>query len=284
MFTNFSIQRSIQFGFLSVNILAESEGASVKLTNNDTAMAKAMVRPKLLKNLPTNPLRNATGTNTASSESVVAMTANPISLVPLIAASKGLSFLSWICLKMFSTTMIASSMTIPTAKARATRLIEFNVTLATHMTPKLAIMEVGMASAEIKVARPFPKKNSTIKAAKMEPKTKCSFTAPVLVRMINELSRTISILYPAGSVLRISSRRSFTASTTAMVFSPDCLRIDNVTVGWPLRRATVSKSSEPSSTRPTSLRRTSPPSRSLTTRRPISSTLCALPWTRSPAS
>ena len=78
--------------------------------------------------------------------------------------------------------------------------------------------------------------------------------------------------------------RSLTASTTAIVFSPDCLRMESATVGRPLRRATVCKSSAPSSTRPTSLRRTSPPSRSRTTRSPISSTLSALPRMRSPAS
>ena len=173
---------------------AESDGASVKLTSSDTAMANAIVSPKLLRNLPTMPLRNATGTNTASSEKVVAMTARPISLVPLIAASKGFCFFSSIKRKMFSTTMMASSMTMPTASASATRLIELSVTSAAHITPKLAMIEVGMDSAEMSVARPLPRKNSTTSAAKIEPRTKCSFTAPVLVRMISELSRTMSTL------------------------------------------------------------------------------------------
>ena len=67
------------------NMRAESAGVMVKLTSSDTAMANAMVRPKLFKNMPTMPLRKATGTNTASNESVVARTARPISRGPSTA-------------------------------------------------------------------------------------------------------------------------------------------------------------------------------------------------------
>ena len=86
-------------------------------------MAKAIVRPKLFRNMPTMPLRKATGTKTASSERVVAITAGPISRVPLMAASKADSPLSSMCRKIFSTTMMASSITMPTASASAMRLI-----------------------------------------------------------------------------------------------------------------------------------------------------------------
>ena len=67
----------------------DSIGVSVKLTNSDTAIANAMVRPKLFKNRPTMPFMNATGTNTASSDSVVASTARPISRVASTAARIG---------------------------------------------------------------------------------------------------------------------------------------------------------------------------------------------------
>ena len=110
------------------NIRADRVGVRVKLTSSDTAMAKAMVRPKLFKNIPTMPLRNATGTNTARSERVVARTAVPISRGPSMDAVKESSPFSSMCRKMFSTTMIASSMTMPTASASATRLMTFKVT------------------------------------------------------------------------------------------------------------------------------------------------------------
>ncbi len=57
------------------------------------------------------------------SDSVVASTARPISLVARMAAGKGLSFFSWMKRWMFSSTTMASSMTMPTASASASRLM-----------------------------------------------------------------------------------------------------------------------------------------------------------------
>src|SRR5262245_21068891 len=64
-------------------------GVSVKLTSSETAIAKAMVRATLLKNLPAMLGINATGRKITISERVVAITARPISLVAAIAASNG---------------------------------------------------------------------------------------------------------------------------------------------------------------------------------------------------
>jgi hypothetical protein len=73
------------------------------------------------------PAMNAMGKNTAMRESVVASTASPISLVPDTAAFIGSSPFSSTCLKMFSRTTMASSMTMPTAKARASRVMVLSV-------------------------------------------------------------------------------------------------------------------------------------------------------------
>src|ERR1039457_3450197 len=64
----------------------QSIGVRVNDTSRETAMGKAEVKPKA----PMKP----TGRNTASRLKVVAMTARPISLVPLIAASYGGIFFS----------------------------------------------------------------------------------------------------------------------------------------------------------------------------------------------
>ena len=56
-------------------------GVSVKLTSSDTITANAIVRPKLCMKRPTMPLMKPTGTKIATSDSVVAITARPISLV-----------------------------------------------------------------------------------------------------------------------------------------------------------------------------------------------------------
>ena len=51
----------------------------------------------------------ATGRKITTSETVVAVTASEISLVPVMAASKGGRRSSSVCRKMFSSTMMASS-------------------------------------------------------------------------------------------------------------------------------------------------------------------------------
>jgi hypothetical protein len=71
--------------------LAQSIGVSVRATKPETTTAPATAIPNSLNSRPVDPLRNASGVNTATSEMVVAMTAKPISRVPLTAASSGLS-------------------------------------------------------------------------------------------------------------------------------------------------------------------------------------------------
>ncbi len=64
----------------------DSIGSSVNETSSDTSTANATVMPNGKKNRPTMPFMNATGTNTAITDMVVASTAKPISAVPLRAA------------------------------------------------------------------------------------------------------------------------------------------------------------------------------------------------------
>ena len=61
----------------------------MKLTSSDTITANAIVRPKLRMKRPTMPLMKPTGAKIATSDSVVAITASPISLVPSTAACIG---------------------------------------------------------------------------------------------------------------------------------------------------------------------------------------------------
>ena len=63
-------------------------GVSVNETKSETSTAKATVIPNWKKNRPMMPPMNATGTNTATMERVVAMTARKISFVPSPAAAK----------------------------------------------------------------------------------------------------------------------------------------------------------------------------------------------------
>ncbi len=187
-------------------------------------MAKAMVTPKEFMNRPTIPAMNATGRNTAMSERVMAMTASPTSLVPSIAASRADIFFSSMYRKMISSTITASSMTIPTARVRARRVITFKVKPIHSIAANVAMRALGMATAAMIVGRSLPRKSHTIPAARNEPRIKCSCTAWTAARMNSDWSRTISIFQPGGSCELSSAIRSFKRSTTAMVLVPDCFR------------------------------------------------------------
>ncbi len=102
-------------------------GVSVNDTNRLITMAKATVRPKLLKKRPTMPPMKATGRKITTSERLVAMTARAISLVPLRAAAMASSPCSSMCRKMFSCTTTASSITMPMARIRASMVMLLSV-------------------------------------------------------------------------------------------------------------------------------------------------------------
>ena len=101
-------------------------GSSVNDTNSDTETANATTMPNWKKNRPTIPPMNATGTNTARMESVVASTAKPISAVPLRAAVKWSSPAST-CRTMFSRTTMASSIKMPMTSDSAINVIVLSV-------------------------------------------------------------------------------------------------------------------------------------------------------------
>ncbi len=66
-------------------------GVSVRATKPEMTTEPATAMPNSLNSRPVEPLRKASGVNTATSEIVVAITAKPISRVPLMAAASGLS-------------------------------------------------------------------------------------------------------------------------------------------------------------------------------------------------
>ncbi len=96
--------------------------------------------------------------------------------------------------QMFSSTTIASSMTMPTASVRASIVIELSVKPMKLIRPKAAMIDVGIATAEISVERRLPRKSSTTRAASTEPMTRCSSTASIEASMNSDWSRTTRTL------------------------------------------------------------------------------------------
>ncbi len=116
----------------------------------------------------------ATGTKITTRLNVVAMTAKPISAVAARAASKEFMRFSSTNRKMFSRTTMASSMTMPTIKTRASMVTLFRVKPSAHIMPNVERTEAGMATALITVERQLRMKANTTKVARILPKIRCT--------------------------------------------------------------------------------------------------------------
>ncbi len=114
-----------------------------------------------------------TGTKITTSDRVVASTGRPISWVAFFAASKGFIRFSSTKRKMFSRTTMASSITTPTIRTRASMVTLFRVKSSAFIMPKVATTEQGMATAAITVERQLRMKANTTSEAKMLPRIRC---------------------------------------------------------------------------------------------------------------
>src|SRR5512139_910292 len=85
--------------------------------------------------------------------------------------------------QMFSSTTMASSMTTPTARVSASKVTRFRLKPAAYITANVAITDVGMATAAMRVARRFPMKTSTTMLARMAPRTMWCWTSSTALRM-----------------------------------------------------------------------------------------------------
>ncbi len=95
---------------------------------------------------------NATGTNTAMMEKVVAATARPISAVPSRAAVMRSAPRS-MCRTMFSRTTMASSMSTPIASDRPSSVMKLSVYPHSQTAMNAATAEVGSDKPVMSVDR-----------------------------------------------------------------------------------------------------------------------------------
>ena len=151
---------------------------------------------------------------------------------------------------MFSSTTMASSMTMPTARARASSVMMLSVKPMSHIAMKVPMIDVGMARAAMIVLRKLPRKMSTTSDARIAPSTRCSRTASTLVRVLSMLSRMTCSFVPAGSVgSRLLHARAEGVHDGDAVLARLLAGSRRTTASLPLTAAAVSASSSPSTTR-----------------------------------
>ena len=114
-----------------------------------------------------------TGTKMTTRLSVVAITASPISAVASRAASNGRIFFSSTKRKMFSSTTMASSMTIPTISTSASMVTLLRVNPRAPIMPNVEMTDTGMATPAMNVERQLRMKASTTRHARTLPSTRC---------------------------------------------------------------------------------------------------------------
>jgi hypothetical protein len=116
---------------------------------------------------------NDTGRKMTTRLKVVAMTARPMSAVAARAASNGFIRFSSMKRKTFSSTTMASSMTMPPMRTGGGMVTLFRVKPRAHIMPKAETTEAGMATAAMMVDCQFRMKTSTTRDARIEPSTRC---------------------------------------------------------------------------------------------------------------
>ena len=81
-------------------------------------------------------------------------------------------------------------MTMPTESVSASIVIRLSVKPMYQSSPKVAMIEVGIAIAAMIVERTLVRNRSTTIAARIEPTTRCSSTLWIDASMKSEASRT----------------------------------------------------------------------------------------------
>jgi hypothetical protein len=117
---------------------------------------------------------NETGMKITTRHNVVASTGSAISAVACRAASNADSRFSSTNRKMFSSTTIASSMTMPTIRTSASIVTLFSVKSSAAIMPNVAITDDGMATAAMTVERQLRMNANTTRQARMLPSTRCT--------------------------------------------------------------------------------------------------------------
>ena len=215
-------------------ILAHSIGVSVSATKPEITTAPATAMPNSLRSRPVDPRRNPSGVNTATSAIVVAITANPISLVPLTAACSGFSFSSSWCRNAFSSTMIASSTTMPIAmvSARSVKLLIENP--RKYMIANVEMIDAGMARPGMIVARRFRKNTKMISTTRIAAISSVRRASAIECVTNTDPSYALCSFTPSGNVCWMAGSSSRMFRATSRRFAFDCRTTPMATDGDPL--------------------------------------------------
>ena len=137
---------------------------------------------------------------------------------------------------MFSTTTIALSTSIPSARMSENSTTMFMDTPSSLSTPKDRNIEEGIEMATKSDVRSPRKKSSTL-TIRMSPEMMLFSSELTMEKMSRDMSPVIFTVMVAGKSGLISSMTALTWFAVSMMFSPDRLTMSSVTTGDPSSRA-----------------------------------------------
>ena len=152
-----------------------------------------------------------------------------------------------------------SSTRIPMVRVRARVVRKLRVKPCSHITPKVAIREVGMASSTITVLRQECRKTSSTRPVSRTASIRVRCTPVRELRMKTELSVMTSSSAPSGSSGWMRATSARTAAAVLVTLAVACLVTVIPTASLPLTRLRRVWSLKPSTTVATSRTRTWPP-------------------------
>ena len=230
-------------------------GVAVSDTISDMAIEAERTTANSRKRRPIMPGIMRIGMKTAMSEMLIERTVKPISAAPRRAASIGFKPFS-MCLVMFSITTIASSTTNPVAIASAISDRLSRLYPQRYMTPNVAISETGTETLGMNVAHPLRRKTNTTRMTSRIEMIMLDSALATEARIVMVRSMSIFRFTAGGSVARNMGSRALIRSTVSMMLALGWRLTEIVTAGIPRPKAIFRTSSEPSTTRPRSDRRT----------------------------
>ncbi len=176
-------------------------GTVVSDSTNEIRMVSVSVIENSKNSRPAMPPSSRIGVNTATSETVIDSTVKPTSRAPSSAASSRPMPAS-MCRAMFSSTTMASSTTKPVAMVSAIsdRLSSENP--IRYIAAKVAMIEVGTATAGIRVERSVRRNTSTTRITSATETARVNWVSASEARMVAERSIASFSSTPPGIAAR----------------------------------------------------------------------------------
>ncbi len=170
--------------------------------------------------LPTAPPKNAIGTNTDVSTTVIPTIAPLICFIAFTVASYGGSFSSTISRSTFSTTTIASSTRMPIASTIPNIVSTLIEKPAASIAPNVPSSATGTTSVGISVARKFCMKRNITANTSTPASTSVVTTLLIDTRTNDAVSYGIWYLTPGGKNFASSSIVARTRFSVATALEP----------------------------------------------------------------